>query len=146
MWGWNAGLLAKLRIVLSVLNPCTNRDDHFKSLSVLSFLGECVEGIFSDSKWRATQKLPKSRHFINKRMMLSSLKRPKEEREGAAFHPPASTTFPSRLYQQQRCLLVWCLCKRRGNWLLWLPAGPRQSWQQQVTGTWTGLPTGHRGF
>lgn len=50
MWGWNVGFLVKFRIVFLVLNLCINRDDYFKFFLVLSFLGECVEGIFFDFK------------------------------------------------------------------------------------------------
>lgn len=83
--------------------------------------------------------------FITVEAHLKSNAKEEEERGLVLF--PSQHNFPFT-FISTAVAVSWSgvYIKMRGNWIRWLHAGPRQSWKQQVTGTWMGLPTGHQGF
>lgn len=123
-----------LRIALSILNPHTNRSDHFKSLLELSFREASVEWLLSDSKWRDAPELPISRLFRKQRMILFIFEEPqlksnvedKKERGFLILSSQHSFPFPFKLAVVANS---WsdAYTKMKGNWMLWLHAGPGQS-------------------
>lgn len=74
-----------MRIVLSTLNPCTNRDDRFKALLVLRVEGACAERIFQVKRYTNTTEVKalhkeKDDAFITEEAQRKSNAKEEEER------------------------------------------------------------------
>lgn len=149
MQWWNTRLWANLRIFLLILYPHTNGDAQSNLFLLPNFREEVSVGQFpiTNEDLRNTCKVEANQDvsFIKGGPQKAGPACWKEASGGWVFpHSLVRTTFLFCFYQhwltpsQQPGVYT----ELRDNWIHWLHAGPRQSWQQQVTGTRMWLPNG----